>query len=119
MTLIPHRDGSWTAAQGDFREKVETVIGGDGAPVRFPNEDAACRWAWERSKPPAPVERSVPRTAQLLPMTPSSSTNASADWTKHRGSTAHSAAVVQTSKALCAGNIEGARGYEQSRFHGD
>lgn len=50
VTLIPHRDGSWTAAQGDFREKVETVIGGDGAPVRFPNEDAACRWAWEKIK---------------------------------------------------------------------
>jgi hypothetical protein len=50
VTLIPHRDGSWTATQGDFREKVETVIGTDGAPVRFPDEDAACRWAWQKIK---------------------------------------------------------------------
>ncbi len=48
VTLVPHRDGSWTATQGDLREKVETVTSSDGAPVRFPNEDAACRWAWEK-----------------------------------------------------------------------
>lgn len=48
LTLIPHRDGSWTATQGDFRSKVETVIGADGAPARFPDEDSACRWAWQK-----------------------------------------------------------------------
>lgn len=48
LTLIPHRDGSWTATRGDLRSKFETVIGTDGAPVRFPDEDAACRWAWQK-----------------------------------------------------------------------
>jgi len=50
LTLIPHPDGSWTATQGDFRSKVETVVGTDGAPVHFPDEDAACQWAWQKIK---------------------------------------------------------------------
>lgn len=48
ITLIPHRDGSWSATRGDLREKVETLRGSDGTPVRFPDESSACRWAWEK-----------------------------------------------------------------------
>lgn len=39
---------SWTAAQGDFRNRAETLTDADGAPVRFPDEEAACRWAWQK-----------------------------------------------------------------------
>lgn len=50
LALVPHRDGIWSATQSDLRDKVKTVIGADGAPVRFPDEDSACRWAWEKIK---------------------------------------------------------------------
>lgn len=49
--LIPHRDGTVTATIGDLRLDVQQVTNGDGSIRVFPNEDAACDWAWERLAP--------------------------------------------------------------------
>lgn len=45
-TLIPHSDGTFTASEGDLREKTEPVLDADGSVRIFRNEDAACEWAW-------------------------------------------------------------------------
>lgn len=51
IALIPHRDGTVTATFGDLREKIETVTNEDGSIRVFPNEDAACDWAWRNLEP--------------------------------------------------------------------
>ena len=58
ITLIPLADGTYTAFSGDFRDKTEPVINSEGESQVFPDEDAACEWAWNRiraARGPAPV----------------------------------------------------------------
>lgn len=51
VALIPRSDGSVTATVGDLREKVEPVTNEDGSIRVFPDEDAACDWAWANLEP--------------------------------------------------------------------
>ncbi|MFJ4166169.1 hypothetical protein ACIPY5_11490 [Microbacterium sp. NPDC089698] len=46
LSLISHDDGTVTATRGDLRDKIEPWLDEDGTPVRFPDESAACDWAW-------------------------------------------------------------------------
>jgi hypothetical protein len=46
LTLVAHRDGTYTATQGDNRSRIIPVVDADGHEVRFANEDSACEWAW-------------------------------------------------------------------------
>ena len=46
--LVAHRGGTYTATYGDNREKTTPVTDAEGRELRFPDEDSACEWAWER-----------------------------------------------------------------------
>ncbi|WP_162819175.1 hypothetical protein [Leifsonia aquatica] len=46
LTLIAHRDGTYSAAHGDLRTKAVPMTDADGRELRFPDEDSACDWAW-------------------------------------------------------------------------
>ncbi|MFT4260764.1 hypothetical protein [Microbacterium sp.] len=50
ITLIRHRGGRFTATRGDDRDSVEPVLDDAGEPMVFPDEAAACAWAWEKLK---------------------------------------------------------------------
>lgn len=47
LTLLAHCDGSYTATHGDLRTQIIPVTDSQGRELRFPDEDAACAWAWD------------------------------------------------------------------------
>jgi hypothetical protein len=47
LTLVAHRDGTYTATYGDLRTRIISATDPEGRELRFPDEDSACDWAWE------------------------------------------------------------------------
>jgi hypothetical protein len=48
ITLVAHRGGTYTATLGDARDTTTPYTDADGQLVVFPDEAAACEWAWGR-----------------------------------------------------------------------
>lgn len=48
ITLLPQADGTITATQGDFRERIIPVLDEAGNTRVFADEASACEWAWRQ-----------------------------------------------------------------------
>jgi hypothetical protein len=46
VTLVAHRDGTYTATYGDNRTRITPATDEEGRELRFLDEDSACDWAW-------------------------------------------------------------------------